>query len=92
MKEPPRGSTLMEKVTGKIQPQLHYLEENSLNDHEELEHATDNNFLSFYDLVRPLTRLLIKEKKVDFESLINIDSNVPADRIHKFLKMLKLEI
>ena len=40
-------------------------------------------------MIGPLSELLLMEKKVSFDCLINKDYNLPVDRILKFLKMLK---
>jgi hypothetical protein len=49
-------------------------------------------FILYHDLVSHLAHLLLEDKKISFESLINIDCSVPVDRITKFLKMMQREL
>ena len=49
-------------------------------------------YIYYENLVSHLSSLLLEEKKVEFESLINNQCSVPADRITKFLKMLQREL
>jgi hypothetical protein len=49
-------------------------------------------FIKYINLVIHLAVLLLKVKKLEFESLINTACSVPADRITKFLKMLQREL
>jgi antitoxin component of RelBE/YafQ-DinJ toxin-antitoxin module len=48
--------------------------------------------MSFRKAVDTLAKKLIEEKKIPFAKLINQHFSIPADRIAKFLKILKTDL
>ena len=48
--------------------------------------------LPFSEIVKKLADFLINEKKLKFQELMSYDNMFPADRISKFLKMLRNDI
>jgi hypothetical protein len=48
--------------------------------------------VEFIKLVGPLTELLLQEKNIEFDQLLNTHCTVPVDRIQKFLTMLQKEL
>ena len=48
--------------------------------------------MSFKDVVEILTKNLIEEQGLKFVELMRYDNKLPADRISKFLKMMRIEL
>jgi len=53
---------------------------------------TNKQQMNFREAVDRLTHLLVEEKKIPFTKLINQHFSIPADRIAKFLKILKTDL
>ena len=48
--------------------------------------------MTFQEAVTQLAKKLIDEKKIPLVDLINEHFSIPADRIVKFIKMLKMDL